>query len=356
MTILSSRIMVGLSTNRLYFGGSNSWILRWNLEFRISWQAQCLVMLEGDSCCSAHCNGRFMSDEHQSSASFFVAGAMFGEVGGWLLMPRALYWTFHVRQGSIIAVIFRCRRNIGSCWRCDSRCSAQCNGCSMSDEHKSSAFSSCQAQYLVKLGDDSWWSAHCTGRFIWDEDQSLESSFLAGAILFGQVGGWLLMLRALYWTFHVRQGSIIGIIFVTVAILGGVGGVTPVAPHIVMDVSCLTSINHQRFSCKAQYLMKLEDDSWWFHLRRGSNIRVSSRTRRNICWCWTLTCRGRRNTSWIVQWSPERRIIIEWSLCRRGQYLVMLEGISCCPALWTGRFMCSNYQTDSYFLVRSSTL
>ena len=31
------------------------------------------------------------------------------------------------------------------------------------------------------------------------------------------------------------------------AILGDVGGVTPVAPHIVMDVSCLTSINHQRF-------------------------------------------------------------------------------------------------------------
>ena len=32
-------------------------------------------------------------------------------------MLRALYWKFHVRQGSIIAVIFRGSRNIWSSWR-----------------------------------------------------------------------------------------------------------------------------------------------------------------------------------------------------------------------------------------------
>ena len=50
MTILSSdypRIMLGMSSNRLYIGGSNSKISRSNLELRISWQAQYLVMLDG---------------------------------------------------------------------------------------------------------------------------------------------------------------------------------------------------------------------------------------------------------------------------------------------------------------------
>ena len=63
MTILSSdsrRIMLALPSNRLYIGGSNSEIFRGNLELRISWQAQYLVKLEGDSCRSAHCTGRFI--------------------------------------------------------------------------------------------------------------------------------------------------------------------------------------------------------------------------------------------------------------------------------------------------------
>ena len=47
--------MVGLPSNRLYIGGSDSRIFRSNLELRISWQAQYLVMLDGNPCCSAHC-------------------------------------------------------------------------------------------------------------------------------------------------------------------------------------------------------------------------------------------------------------------------------------------------------------
>ena len=63
MTILSSDILgyprissdiVGLSSNRLYIGGSNSGILRCNPELRISWQAQYLVRLEGGFACCAH--------------------------------------------------------------------------------------------------------------------------------------------------------------------------------------------------------------------------------------------------------------------------------------------------------------
>ena len=58
MTISCSdhaQIMLGLSSNRLYIGGSNSGMSRCNLELRISWQAQYLVRLEGDFACSAHC-------------------------------------------------------------------------------------------------------------------------------------------------------------------------------------------------------------------------------------------------------------------------------------------------------------
>ena len=50
-----ARIILGSSSNRFYIGGSKSRIFRWNLELRISWQAQYLVRFEADSCCSAHC-------------------------------------------------------------------------------------------------------------------------------------------------------------------------------------------------------------------------------------------------------------------------------------------------------------
>ena len=54
------RNVLGLSSNRLSIGGSNSaGISRWNLDLRISWQAQYLVSLKGDCTCSAH-----YSDQH----------------------------------------------------------------------------------------------------------------------------------------------------------------------------------------------------------------------------------------------------------------------------------------------------
>ena len=37
-----------------------SYVTRINHEIFFSWQAQYLVKLEDDSCCSAHCTGRFM--------------------------------------------------------------------------------------------------------------------------------------------------------------------------------------------------------------------------------------------------------------------------------------------------------
>ena len=46
-----------------------------------SWQAQYLVSLDNDACCSAHCKLRSICVKDQSCDSFFVAGAVFRELG-----------------------------------------------------------------------------------------------------------------------------------------------------------------------------------------------------------------------------------------------------------------------------------
>ena len=119
------RIILGLSSNRLYIGGSNSESFRCNLELKdfvagavfaevggwhcllcalemtftyetrikhdihFAWQAQYLLRLEVDIACSAHSKWRFICDADQSWDAFCVAGAVFGEVRGWLCLLRA---------------------------------------------------------------------------------------------------------------------------------------------------------------------------------------------------------------------------------------------------------------------------
>ena len=137
-----------------------SYVMRINHEIHFAWQAQYLVKLEDDSCCSAHCKWRFICEHGQSWDSFCVAGAVFGEVGGRLVAPRIV---------NDVSYVMRINHEIHFAW---------------------------QAQYLVKLEDDSCCSAHCKWRFICDADQSWDSFCVAGA-LFAEVGGWLLLLRAL---------------------------------------------------------------------------------------------------------------------------------------------------------------
>ena len=218
---------------------NNSDIFRWNLELRISWQVQYLVKLEGDSCCSAQCQctarinhqshfswqaqylvkleddswcspqctGRFIWDKDQSSSeSLLLAGAVFGELGGWVLLLRALYWTFHVRQGSIIRVIFRCRGWFlllrALCWTFHVT-----QGSNMS--------------FICRGRRSIWWSwrvTHFASRLVLDVsfeiriNQQSHFSWQAQSV-FGELGGWVLFLRALYWTFHMWGGSIMRLIF-----------------------------------------------------------------------------------------------------------------------------------------------
>ena len=189
------RIMVGLSSNRLYIGGSNSGTFRWNLELRILWQAQYLVSLKGDFTCSAHWKWRFICDADQSRDSFCMAGAVFGEFEGWLLLLRALEMTFHMWRGSIMRFILRGRRSNWWVWRVTLLAPRIGNDVSYVTRITDGIHFAWQAQYLVKLEGDSCCSAHCKWRFTGEADQSWDSFCMAGAV-FGEVGVWLYLLRA----------------------------------------------------------------------------------------------------------------------------------------------------------------
>ena len=56
-----------------------------------SWQAQHLVRLEGDTCCSAHCKCGLICDEDEPCVSLFVAGAVLREVQVSLLVAGAVF-------------------------------------------------------------------------------------------------------------------------------------------------------------------------------------------------------------------------------------------------------------------------
>ena len=155
MTILSSdypRIILGMSSNRLSIGGSNSESVQCNLELKD-----------------------------------FVAGAVFGEVRGWHCLLRALEMTFHMWRGSIMRFILRGRRSIW--WTCRLTFVAPriVNDVSYVTRINHEIHFAWQAQYMVKLSCDFCCSAHCKWRFICDADQSWDSFCVAGAV-FGEVG------------------------------------------------------------------------------------------------------------------------------------------------------------------------
>ena len=184
-----------------------SYVMRINHEIPFAWQAQYLVRLEVDACCSAHCKWPFICDADQSWHSFCVAGAVFGEVGGRFLSLRALKMTFHMWCASIMRCILRGRRSIWWGWRVLTVAPRIVNDVSYVMWINPEIHFTWQAQYLVKLEGDACCSAHCKCRFICDVDQSWDSFCVACAV-FAEVGGCLLLLRALQMTFHMWCGSI----------------------------------------------------------------------------------------------------------------------------------------------------
>ena len=199
------RIMLGLSSNRLYIGGSNSESFRCNLELKD-----------------------------------FVAGAVFAEVGDAkrfiLRGRRSIWWSWSVTfrgrhrindilgdsrsakccifQYKIVSKIGRVRspkrrvrdddfmvgsssdhlRIILGSVRIVFLLAEAIHG--VSDESLNLQIS-WQAQYLVRLEADCACSAHCKWRFICDVDQSWDSFCVAGAV-FGEVGVWVFVAGAAF--------------------------------------------------------------------------------------------------------------------------------------------------------------
>ena len=58
MTLVTPRIVNSVSCVMM--------MMMMNHEIHFSWQAQYLVSLDNDTCCSAHCKERFMCDKDQS--------------------------------------------------------------------------------------------------------------------------------------------------------------------------------------------------------------------------------------------------------------------------------------------------
>ena len=73
----------------LRIGNDVSYETRIKHEIHFAWQAQYLVRFDVDIACSAQSKWRFICDADQSWDSFCVAGAVFGEVRGWLCLLRA---------------------------------------------------------------------------------------------------------------------------------------------------------------------------------------------------------------------------------------------------------------------------
>ena len=82
-------------------GNDVSYVTQIIEDIHFAWQAQYLVMLEGDFTCSTHWKWRFICDADQWWHSFCVAGAVFGDVGGWLYLLHALEITFQRSTGAV---------------------------------------------------------------------------------------------------------------------------------------------------------------------------------------------------------------------------------------------------------------
>ena len=153
------------------------------LNLQISWQAQYLVRLVADCACSAHCKWRFMCDADQSWDSFCVAGAVFGEVGVWLFVAGAAFGDILGDSRSAKCCIFQYKIvfKVGRVRSPKRRV-------------RDAIFWSDYRRIVVGLSSNRLSIGGSNSRsFRW----SLElTDFVAGAV-FGEVGGWLCMLRAL---------------------------------------------------------------------------------------------------------------------------------------------------------------
>ena len=240
------------------------------LSFKISWQAQYLVRLVGDLTWSTHWKWRFICDADHGCHSFCVAGAVFGEVGGWLDLVHALEMTFHMWCRSLLTFILRGRRSIWWGWRVILLAPRIGNEVSYVTQIIDDIHFAWQAQYLVRLDGDCTCSAHWKWRFICDADHCWHSFCVAGAV-FGEVAGWLDLVHTLEMTFYMWRRSWLPFILRGRRSIWWGWRVTWLGPRIGNDVSYVTQIIADvHFAWQAQYLVRLEGDlTWSIHWQWG---------------------------------------------------------------------------------------
>ena len=174
-----------------------SYVTRIDDASHFAWQAQHLVMLEDEICCSAHCKWRVMFDGHQSWESFCVAGAAFGDVGVSHFVAGAVFGEIWVDSRSAKCCNFQYKMRLrGAKSNVGERAGARWR------VHARIMLGSCSNR--PRVGIDAW--INCFRRI---------SLRFWSALLRGR--------RSIWWGWRVM----------------------PVAPRIVNDVSYVTKINHE---------------------------------------------------------------------------------------------------------------
>ena len=259
-----------------------------NDEIHSAWQAQ----LEGDSCCSAHCKWRFIFQADQWGASFCVAGAVFGEVGVWLFVAGAAL-----------------RDILG-----DSR-SAKC----------------CIFQYKsvskIKPG-------RSPKRRVQDDD-----------FVFGLSSDYprIMLESSFYWRKHFREFPLKSWAsrFRGRRSTWWVSRVTLLALRLGNDVSYVMRINDEiHFACQAQYLVSFQGDFTCSAPWKWRFICHADQWWDSFCVPWWVSRVTLLAPLIVNEVSYVTRINDEIHFAWQAQYLVKLEGDSCCFAYCKWRFIC----------------
>ena len=247
------RIIVGLSSNRLSIGGSIQGVSAEIFSFKISWQAQYLVRLEGDFTCSTHWKWGFICDADHWWHSFCVAGAVFGEVGGWLFVTGAALRDIlgDSRDAKCCILQYKIVSKLGRVRSPNRR---------VRDDDFIVGYRRISSDILGLWSNRLSIGGSTSGIFLANLDLQ---DFVAGAV-FGEVGGWLDRLRALEMTFHMWRRPLMTLILRGRCSIWWGWGVTLLAPRIGNEVSYVTQIiDDIHFVWQAQYLVRLAGDFSW---------------------------------------------------------------------------------------------
>ena len=267
------------------------------LTFKISWQAQYLVRLEGDLTGSAHWKWRFKCDADHWWHWFCVAGAVFGEVGGSFCVAGAVFGEVGGRlfvTGAVLRDILGDSRDAKCCilqYKIGSqmgrvrspkrrvrdddfivgyrRISSDVVGLSSNrlsiggsiqgvSAEILSFKNAWQAQCLVRLDVDFTASTHWKWGCICEADHWWLAFCVAGAV-FGEVAECLCLLRAFEMRLHMWRRSLMTCILRGRRRIWWGCRVSLLAPHIGNDVWYVRQITGDiHFVWQAQQLLKLQ--------------------------------------------------------------------------------------------------